>query len=65
MDQILPSELSAFEFDALRQIAAHPASCHIPSNVQCRLIDVAYLKEVLGGIVVTADGLQRIAMEKR
>jgi hypothetical protein len=65
MDQILPPELSALEFDALRQIAAHPASCHIPPNVQSRLRDIGYLKEVLGGIVVTADGLQRIAMEKR
>jgi hypothetical protein len=65
MDQILPPELSASEFEALLQIAAHPASCDIPPNVQCRLMDIGYLKEVLGGIVVTADGLQRIALEKR
>jgi hypothetical protein len=55
--------VSAFEFDALRQIVAHPASCHIPPNIQSRLRDIGYLKEVLDGIVVTADGLQRIAME--
>ena len=62
MDQILPPELSAFEFDALRQIAAHPASHGIPLEVQSRLKDIGYLKEVLGGLVVTNDGLQRIAI---
>ena len=61
MDQILPPELSAFEFDALRQIAAHPASHGIPAEVQLRLENIGYLKEVLGGLVVTHDGLQRIA----
>jgi len=32
MDQILPPELNALEFEALRQIAAHPASHHVPSG---------------------------------
>ena len=31
MDQILPPELSAFEFEALRQIAAHPANLVVGS----------------------------------
>jgi hypothetical protein len=37
MDQILPPELNAFEIDAMRQIAAHPAACHIPSAIKTRL----------------------------
>jgi hypothetical protein len=63
MDQILPPELSAFEFESLRQIAAHPASHHVPSGVQSRLKDIGYVKEVLGGLVLTDDGLRRIAMD--
>ena len=62
MDQILPPELNAFEFEALRQIAAHPVSHHVPSRVQSRLKDI--VKEVLGGLVLTDDGLRRIAMDK-
>jgi hypothetical protein len=64
MDQILPPELNAFEFEALPQIAAHPASHHVPSGVQSRLKDIGYVKEVLGGLVLADEGLQRIAMDK-
>jgi hypothetical protein len=48
MDQILPPNLNDLEFEALRQIAAHPATCHIPSTIQSRLKDIGYAKEVLG-----------------
>ena len=64
MDQILPPALSDIELDALRQIAAHPATRHIPAHIQSRLKDIGYAKEVLGAIVPTDDGLQRIAMGK-
>jgi hypothetical protein len=64
MDQILPPELSAFEFESLRQIAAHPTAHHVPSHVQSRLKDIGYVKEVLGSLIVTDDGLQRIALNK-
>ena len=64
MDQILPPELNAFEFEALRQIAAHSVSHHVPSRVQSRLKDIGYVKEVLGGLVLTDDGSRRIAMDK-
>ena len=64
MDQILPPELSDVELEALRQIAAHPATSHIPAHVQSRLEDVGYAKEVLGGLVLTDDGLQRIAIDR-
>jgi hypothetical protein len=64
MDQILPPELSEVELDALRQIAAHPATRCIPARIQSRLIDLGYAKEVLGGLVLTDDGLQRIAFDR-
>ena len=61
MDQILPPELNDLEFEALRQLAAHPTTHQIPSRIQSRLKDIGYAKEVLGGIVLTKDGLQRIS----
>jgi hypothetical protein len=64
MDQILPPQLSQVELDALRQIAAHPVTSHIPSDVQSRLKDIGYAKEVLGNLVLTDDGLRRIAETK-
>jgi hypothetical protein len=64
MDQILPPALSDIELDALRQIAAHPVTRHIPAHIQSRLMDIGYAKEVLGAIVPTDDGLQRIATGK-
>jgi hypothetical protein len=64
MDQILPPELNFVEFEALRQLAAHPATRHIPSHILSRLKDIGYAKEVLGGIVLTKDGLQRISEGK-
>jgi hypothetical protein len=64
MDQILPPELNDLECEALRQLAAHPATCQIPSGIESRLKDIGYAKEVLGGIVLTKDGLQRISEGK-
>ena len=64
MDQILPPKLNDLELEALREIAVHPASHHVPLRVQSRLRDIGYAKEVLGNIVVTDDGLERIAMDQ-
>jgi hypothetical protein len=63
MDQILPPELNELELAALREIAVHPASHHIPFPVESRLKDIGYAKEVLGDLVLTDDGLQRAAAE--
>jgi hypothetical protein len=52
------------EFEALRQLAAHPATCRIPSGIESRLKDIGYAKEVFGGIVLTRAGLQRISQGK-
>jgi hypothetical protein len=76
MDQILPPKLTDLELEALRQIAEYPASRDlrqiaeypasrdIPYRVQSRLKDIGYAKEVLGGLVLTDDGLQRIAIDR-
>jgi hypothetical protein len=52
------------EFEALRQLAAHPVTRHLPSRIQSRLKDIGYVKEVLGGLILTDDGLERIAIGK-
>ena len=64
MDQILPPKLTDLELEALRLVAARPATRHIPYRVQSRLKDIGYAKEVLGGLVLTDDGLQRIAIDR-
>jgi hypothetical protein len=56
MDQILPPELNDFEFQAMRQIAAHLVTLHIPSRIQFRLKDIGYAKEASGGLVLTMTG---------
>jgi hypothetical protein len=61
MDQILPPELDDLELEALREIAVHPASHHTPFRVESRLKDIGYAKEVLGDLVLTDDGLRRVA----
>jgi hypothetical protein len=62
--QILPPKLTDLELEALRQIAEHPATRNIPYRLQSRLRDIGYAKEVLGGLVLTNDGLQRIAIDR-
>jgi hypothetical protein len=64
MDQILPPKLNDLEFQTLRQIKLHPTTRTIPSRIQSRLRDRGYAKDVLGGTVLTDDGLQRIEMGK-
>ncbi len=64
MDQILPPELDDLELQALREIAVHPASHHTPLRVESRLKDIGYAKEVLGDLVLTDDGLRRVAVDR-
>jgi hypothetical protein len=63
MDQILPPELDDLELEALREIAVHPASHHTPFRVESRLKDIGYAKEVLGDLVLTDDGVRRVAAD--
>jgi hypothetical protein len=64
MDQILPPQLDDLELEALREIAVHPASHHTPLHVESRLKDIGYAKEVLGDLVLTDDGLRRVAADR-
>ena len=64
MDQILPPELDDLELEALREIAVHPASHHTPLRVESRLKDIGYAREVLGDLVLTDDGLRRVAADR-
>jgi hypothetical protein len=64
MDQILLPTLNELELGALRQIAAHPVTRHIPALIRSRLMDLGYTNEVLGATVLTDEGLQRIATSK-
>ena len=64
MDQILPPKRNDLELEALREIAVHPASHHVPLRVQSRLRDIGYAKEVLGEIVVTDDGLGSVGIHR-
>jgi hypothetical protein len=64
VDQILPPELNDLELEALREIAVHPASHHVPFRVESRLKDIGYAKEVLGDLVLTDDGLRRVAVDR-
>jgi hypothetical protein len=63
MDQILPPELDDLELEALREIAVHPASHHTPLRVESRLKDIGYAREVLGDLVLTDDGVRRVAAD--
>jgi hypothetical protein len=40
MDQILPPGLNDLGFEALRQLAAHPITFHIPSDIESRLKNI-------------------------
>ena len=64
MDQILPPELTDAELEAMKEIAVHPATHHVALGVQTRLKDVGYAKDVLGEVVLTKDGLERVAVNK-
>ena len=56
--------LNNLEFETLRLLAAHPTTYQVPTSIESRLKDIGYAKEVLGGIVLTKDGLQRISEGK-
>ena len=62
MRQFLPDPLTREEFAALKQIddAGKPGT--IPAKIRERLILIGYAKEVLGGLIVTDEGMLRIVM---
>jgi hypothetical protein len=60
----MPDTLTNEEFKALQQIGDAREKRAIPSQIRKRLIDLGYAKDVLGGLVVTEEGMLRIVMGK-
>ena len=62
MVQFLPDPLTCEEFAALKQIDDAREYETIPVEIQERLILIGYVEEVLGGLIVTHEGMLRIVM---
>jgi hypothetical protein len=62
MGQFLPDPLTREEFAALKQIGDARKHETIPAKIRERLILIGYAKEVLGGLIVTDEGMLRIVM---
>jgi hypothetical protein len=60
--QFLPDPLTREEFAALKQIGDAMKHETIPAEIRERLILIGYVKEVLGGLIVTDEGMMRIVM---
>jgi hypothetical protein len=61
----MPETLTKEEFKALKQIGdARAEGTTIPTKTRNRLIEIGYAKEVLGGLVITEEGMLRIVMGK-
>jgi hypothetical protein len=64
MSQFLPEQLTREEFAALKQIGDARKHGTTPAKIRERLILIGYVKEVLGGLIVTDEGMLRIVMGK-
>ena len=62
MRRFLPDPLTREEFAALKQIDDAREYETIPVEIQERLILIGYVEEVLGGLIVTHEGMLRIVM---
>ena len=62
MTQLLPDPLTEVEFAALKRILADSPVRGVEPQIQERLISMGYAKEILGCLIVTADGLMLIEM---
>jgi hypothetical protein len=54
--------LSKDELAALKALAIGPPSRAIQGELQSRLLQLGYFEDVLGNLVVTDEGLKRIAL---
>jgi hypothetical protein len=64
MAQFLPDPLTEAEFAALKQILAASTFCDVEPPIQERLISMGYAKEILGRLIVTAEGLILIDLDR-
>jgi hypothetical protein len=62
MSQFQPEPLTREEFAALKQIDDAGKHGTITAKIRKRLILIGYAKEVLGGLIVTDEGMLRIVM---
>jgi hypothetical protein len=61
MGKTRPEPLTKEEFAVLKRIGYFPANAPPPIQIQQRLVLLGYAKEILGGLVLTDAGLQKIA----
>ena len=57
-----PEPLSRDEFSALMGVSVSPPSRTMPAEIQSRLLKLGYIEDVLGNLVITDDGVKRIAL---
>jgi hypothetical protein len=56
--------LSRDELAALKAIANGPASRAVHGKLQERLVQLSYVKDVLGNLVITDEGIKLITLSK-
>jgi hypothetical protein len=62
MDKTRPEPLTKEEFAALKRMGGYfPANAPPPIQIQQRLVLLGYAKEILGGLILTDAGLQKVA----
>jgi hypothetical protein len=64
MPKSTPAPLSSAEFAALKDVSVSPPSRAIPGRIQSQLLRLGYVQEVLGNLVITDDGIERLAVGK-
>jgi hypothetical protein len=64
MAQFLPDPITEAEFAALQHILASSPVRSVEPQIQERLVSLGYVKEILGCLVVTLDGLMLLDMRK-
>jgi hypothetical protein len=62
MPKSTPESLSSDEFAALKAVRVSLPSPAISSEIESRLLQLGYIEEVLGNLVLTDDGMKRIAI---
>jgi hypothetical protein len=64
MAQFLPDSLTEPEFAALNHILAASPFSSVEPQIQERLILMGYAQEILGCLIVTAEGLMLIEIDR-
>ncbi|MDB5610629.1 MAG: hypothetical protein JWP25_7529 [Bradyrhizobium sp.] len=59
-----PEPLSSDEFAALKALSVSLPPPTIPGDIESRLLQLGYIEEVLGNLVLTDEGVKRIDLGK-